>query len=97
MTEPRVIPRERVEQAFAALFAGNGHREDAVIVLGALKENTGFYMVTDATAPDHVRAFNDGGRRVYAFLLSMIAKDSAAVAVEHEARAIGLNQPKGTR
>lgn len=92
-----VIPRERIEGAFGALFAGRGGKDDALIVLGALKEITGFYMVTDASAPDHVRAFNDGGRRVYAALLALMAKDSAAVAVEREARQTALNQPKGTK
>lgn len=97
MTEPNIISRERIEGAFGALFSGRGARDDALIVLGALKEITGFYMVTGADAPDHARAFNDGGRRIYASLLSMIAKDSAAVAVEREARQTALNQPKGTK
>jgi len=97
MTGPTVITRERIEGAFGALFAGRGSKDDALIVLGALKESTGFYMVTDASAPDHVRAFNDGGRRIYAFLLSMIARDSAAVAVEREARQQVALQPKGKK
>lgn len=98
MTGSPLLPEERVRQAFGALFAGRGSKDDALIVLGILKEATGFYMVTDAAAPDHVRAFNDGGRRIYAFLLSMIAKDSAAIAVEREARQAGLNpKPKGTK
>jgi hypothetical protein len=91
------IPDERIRQAWCALFSGHGSRDDARIVLAEMKEVTGYYMVTDATAPDHVRSFNDGGRRVYAYLLGRIEKDSAATAVEREARLIRAEQRTKTK
>lgn len=87
-----VITEARVIDAWCKLFSGHGSRDDAAIVLGELSKVTGYYMVTTATdlakvaAPGDVRAFNDGGRRVYLHLLSRIERDATATAVEREAR-----------
>jgi hypothetical protein len=90
------ISEERIAQAWCAVIGGNGSRDDTRIMLAELKEVTGYYMVTASDAPDSVRAFNDGGRRVYAHLLARIARDPAAVAVEREARLIRAAQ-QGTK
>ncbi len=82
------IDPARVQAAVGGVFAGRASREDAVIFVGLLKALTGFYTVGRAEIPGEQAKFLDGQRSIYAMLLEFIQQDSAALAVEQEARPV---------
>ena len=92
-----IITVQRVGEAWQALFAGHGSREDALIVLRDLMTQTGFYAVTAAEVPPDQVKFSEGQRSVYGYLLDRIEMNAEALSVERDARFLRpVNvQPKG--
>lgn len=77
----------RLTQAYKALFAGAGSREDAEIVLSDLAAHTGFYQVTAPTAADSELRFREGQRWAFARILSHLGTSEAEhAAIEAAAR-----------
>lgn len=76
---------EKTVEAYRALFRGQGGQAEAEIVLSDLAVYSRFFMVTPSNASDAVRAYSEGGRRVFLRIHEILCMSEQELVELHEA------------
>ena len=76
---------QKTVEAYRALFDGRGDKTTAEIVLADLAVFSRFYNVTPGNASDGVRAYNEGGRRVFLRIHEILCMSESELAGLYEA------------